>query len=1340
MLYLFLSSRRTIFVINVRRMMMRLEKYAVYLLTFVSLCTLAASGIDAARLPIRNYTSADGLGSSFVNSLMRDSRGFLWICTRDGLSRFDGARFVTYQVGDKNAPPGIETILETHQGIYWIVTTGGLYRFDPRTLPAEVSSTERPRLSAELVSEDRYILFEDHNGDLWGGLNNGVYRIQDDAGKISFHKIALQTGRDLTVSSFCESRDGSLWIGSNSTVVRRLGDGREFYYHFTIPRQDVVTQMLEDREGTIWVGRASGVYAIKPESTAEISSGRVPAIRKFDELSKVQPATQTPVVAPARPGEIFRYAFFTDLLHSKTFYQTSDGRLLISDGSTIASFDGKEFEVLDSGPGGQKVASGMAEDASGNLWLAGPTGLMRLDRHGLVSYGPADGLKSPGVLALGETRSGNLYIAGDNFSLSTFDGRFFRTIRLPVPVTANALWTSNSVFQDREGEWWVLTNIGLYHFGATNDVAALDQRHLLRTYTRRDGLNGDQLFHIFEDSKGTLWISARDQDVARWGISTWDRATGSFHTFSEADGFPSRKAVATFAEDQTGAIWLGLLDGEVLRYAQGHFSEVAAGLAPSLVTAMHADRQGRIWIASSQSGITIVNDPNAAQPHFKHLTISEGLASNNIRALAEDSYGNVYLGTARGVDRVSPDLTRLTHYSIANGLAGDFIIAAFRDSRGTLWFGTPSGLSRLVPEERTDETPPPIRLSGLRVAGESRPIAELGSVQISDLQLNHNQNNLQIDFFAIDFDTGEDLRYQYQLEGADKQWSAPTTQHTVNYSNLAPGSYRFMVRAINSAGVYSPEPAIVSFRILPPIWRRWWFIALVVLLVAAMVFALDRYRVTRMRMLNTLNRRLKLEYEITRRLGESSSTLEAAPGILQAICEALDWDVGVIWDVDRHATLLRCVAVWHQPAMQATEFEAQTRARTFAPGEGLPGRVWATATPLWIRNLTEDQNFPRLTFAAREGLRSGFSFPILLGTEVIGIIEFFRRRITDRDERVEEMIQPIGAEIGQLLVRKQNEQALRESETRFRTLADTASDAIITIDANSTIIYINRAAENIFGYPVSEMLGQDLTMLMPEYLRHVHRAGLGRYVETGKRHISWSAVELPGLRKDGKEIPLELSFGEFTRNGQRYFTGIARDETERKRAAEELLRTREARAIELERVRKRIASDLHDDIGSSLTQISLLSEVVNQRIAGREGAVAQPLAQIANCSRELVDAMSDIVWAINPQKDHLSDLTQRMRTLTSEVSTACDLNVRFRAPEVDEDLPLGANLRREVFLIFKESINNIVKHSGATEAEVEFRFNRDQLFLRVSDNGQGFDLAEESEGHGLASMQNRAKD
>ncbi|HJZ81459.1 MAG TPA: two-component regulator propeller domain-containing protein, partial [Pyrinomonadaceae bacterium] len=644
---------------------MRPPKNAVCSLTLLSLLLLTALCIHAARLPIRTYTSADGLGSSWVNWLTRDSRGFLWICTRDGLSRFDGAHFVTYQVGDKNAPPGIESILETRQGIYWLATTGGLYRFDPRVLPATASDSDRPRLNAEFVSDARFVLFEDRQGQLLGGLATGLYRIQDDNGKVSFQKVTLQTDREMNVTAFCESRDGSLWIGTNATLLRRLSDGHELYYDFSLPRPDVVSHIIEDREGTIWVGRASGVFAIKPESAAEISSGHVPAIRRFDDISKSQSATQTPVTAPAKSGEIFRYDFFTDVIHSKKFFQTSEGRLWISDGSKVATYDGRSFEVFDAVSGAQNIATAIAEDLSGNLWVAGPNGLRRFDRQGLVSYGLDDGLKSPTVLAIGETKSGKLYVSGDNFLVSMFDGHSFQSIRLPVPAMAGALWTANPVFQDREGEWWVLTSVGLYHFAATDEVTALDQSHLLNIYSSRDGLTGDQLFHVFEDSKGTLWFSVRDRDPARWSVATWDRNARTFHAFAESDGFPPRRAVSAFVEDHAGAMWLGLHDGGVLRYAAGRFSEVPAGLDQSLITAMHRDRQGRIWIASSQNGIAIVTDPDSSTPHFKNLTISDGLGSNNIRSLTEDSYGNVYAGTARGVDKVSDDLTRFTHYSIA---------------------------------------------------------------------------------------------------------------------------------------------------------------------------------------------------------------------------------------------------------------------------------------------------------------------------------------------------------------------------------------------------------------------------------------------------------------------------------------------------------------------------------------------------------------------------------------------------------------------------------------------------------------------------------------------------
>ena len=136
--------------------------------------------------------------------------------------------------------------------------------------------------------------------------------------------------------------------------------------------------------------------------------------------------------------------------------------------------------------------------------------------------------------------------------------------------------------------------------------------------------------------------------------------------------------------------------------------------------------------------------------------------------------------------------------------------------------------------------------------------------------------------------------------------------------------------------------------------------------------------------------------------------------------------------------------------------------------------------------------------------------------------------------------------------RKRAEEALRDNEEQFRAVAETAPDAIITIDEGSTILFANQSTQKIFGYTLEELRGQQLTMLMPEYLRHLHQAGIKRFVKTGQKHISWEAAELPGLHKDGHEVPLEISFSEFVTKGKRRFTGIARDITDRKRAQEAL--------------------------------------------------------------------------------------------------------------------------------------------------------------------------------------------
>ena len=171
--------------------------------------------------------------------------------------------------------------------------------------------------------------------------------------------------------------------------------------------------------------------------------------------------------------------------------------------------------------------------------------------------------------------------------------------------------------------------------------------------------------------------------------------------------------------------------------------------------------------------------------------------------------------------------------------------------------------------------------------------------------------------------------------------------------------------------------------------------------------------------------RLAAQYAVTRVLAEAPTLATATPRILQAICESLNWSVGAIWRVDQKEMLLRCVETWHTPSAKVKQFDQCTHSRTFAPGVGLPGRVWAQAQPAWIEDVTREANFPRASIAAQDGLHGAFGFPILLGAEVLGILEFFSQQIQQPDHTLLEMMSAIGSQIGQFIERKEAEDALR---------------------------------------------------------------------------------------------------------------------------------------------------------------------------------------------------------------------------------------------------------------------------------------------------------------------------
>ena len=1027
----------------------------------VAVSLLMPAGLRAELLPIKTYSFTEGLSHNRVKRIVQDSHGFVWICTFEGLSRFDGSRFTNYGT-DQGLPfPSLNDMMEMPDGTYWIATNGGgMIRFRPiADVRPATDETVKSRFTSYAVSQEGAtnrvnVIFRTRTGAMWLGTDGGLFQLEETGVGPVFRSLALGLPEhpDLTVQvwSMTEDHDGSLWIATKFGVLRRLPDGRLVHYAVRpgLSSDNVYFAQFDDSDGTVWLAHeAGGLLALKIDSRQPVGC-EAPG----GEPGRTCESTVLRETNPAATSAVRRYTTVDGLPFGRVLgmHRSPTGRIWIaSRGAGLAALERGRLVRYASDPRvPHSAVSAITEDRDGNLWLSTVEGAMKIARHGLVTYDESDGL-GLGITAIFENRAGDLLVSSGGYRIGRFDGHGFQSVRfnLPAAVDDESWRMYRGVLEDRTGDYWVATPAGLVRFPPVADIAELSRVRPKAVYTTRDGLANNNVGKLFEDSRGDIWIGtfAAGRDT----LTRWDRASATFHAYGEADGLPPFSASYTFGEDTAGNVWIGLMDGGVARYARGRFTRFAAedGIPNGSVQNLFSDHRGRLWIALMLGGVVRIDHPEAERLQSVFYGTREGLSSGSATVVTEDQRGFVYIGTTHGLDRLDPQTGRVQHFTTADGLAGVEMRVAYRDGAGSLWLGMTSGLSRFVPEPDRPQRPPTVLLDALRIAGVDYHVSELGAAAITTPELGPNQNQLTVNFGGLSFEAGEALRYQYRLDGADRDWSPPTDQRTVNYANLSPGRYRFSVRALSLTGQMSPSPATVDFRILPPFWRRWWFLTTIALATFAALAAFDRYRVARMKELKV---------------------------------------------------------------------------------------------------------------------------------------------------------------------------ALDESR--------------------------------------------------------------------------------------------ELS--------------------------RQLVRSREERFRELEQVRARIATDLHDDVGSSLTRISLLTEVVRRQVA-EDTPVTSTLSLIAQLARELVDSMGDLVWAINPVKDHLSDLTQRMRHFASDVFTARQIELHFSAPDREHDIRVGANVRRELFLVYKEAINNIVRHAMCTMVEVELRADADRLSLRLRDNGQGFDVAHASGGNGLASLRER---
>jgi diguanylate cyclase (GGDEF)-like protein/PAS domain S-box-containing protein len=275
-------------------------------------------------------------------------------------------------------------------------------------------------------------------------------------------------------------------------------------------------------------------------------------------------------------------------------------------------------------------------------------------------------------------------------------------------------------------------------------------------------------------------------------------------------------------------------------------------------------------------------------------------------------------------------------------------------------------------------------------------------------------------------------------------------------------------------------------------------------------------------------------FAVTRRLAEATAVEGASHGILQGLCEDLDWDVAQLWIRDGHEDVLRLQDLWPSSTPPL-------------PGIDLPGQVSAGREPVWVTDMTKDPNFTGSTDVSKAGLHGAFGFPILNRGEVTGVVTLYSRQICQPDKGLLTMVTDIGGQIGQFIERKRAEMALRESAALVRGVLDNVADGIMMTDERGTIEFFNRAAQQLFGYPLAEVYRQEAKMLLAEPYRGDFVSHLNNYMRPGKSQVAVSGSrELWGQRKDGSTFPMEFRASEMLLGGERRFVGILHDMSEQR--------------------------------------------------------------------------------------------------------------------------------------------------------------------------------------------------
>ena len=760
--------------------------FALALWSALILAPLAGLTAGFPQYLVSTLTMNDGLPLNQISAVVQTRDGYLWVATRNGLARFDGVRFKSF---DAEAMPDLRNNLIT-------------------------------------------ALFEDREDRLWIGHETGEITVFF-AGH--FHSTATGSEwRNAPVQNFVQAADGTVWVLNRLGWLLPFRDGKVG----AVVRSDSAIpfdSVLTDIQNNVWLTQ-NGTFTLLKNGNLVQPTNAPPR------------ANGSRAAFPGHNGGLWiledhRIRRWLDgkwaenrnvnlsMLDTKSvLFETHGGQLLVG-------AEGQDLQVIDS-DGSTEVlrdqnglppgrASCFCEDREGDVWVGTSDGLSVLRPRQVTMLNPPDHWLNCAVLSVTTNASGGLWIGTDGAGIYQLDRgtftRFAASNGLPVQATP-------AVCEDATGKLWAGTQgAGVFYFDDEKFVPAADAQLQVNVLV------------LLPTAADELWVGT-ESGPARFAGGTW--------TWAAKELGLNISNIRCVAQTGDGAIWLGSLGEGLARIAGGQMKifRQADGLANDYIWSLRVDREGTLWAGTYGAGLSRFKNGKFASLSTAQGLPSDViccLLEDDRDNFWISSYAGIFRVARTELNRCADGQSKSVNcllYDTTHGLAtlemsGGCQPAGCRTADGRLWFATSQGLAVVNPAEvRINPLPPPVKIEEVLVDGTRPPLAENGATnQAQRLTVAPGKQRFEFRYTGLSFSGPQNVRFKYQLEPLDKDWVEAGTRRFAFYSQIPPGNYRFHVIACNSDGVWNDTGAALALTVQPYLWQTGWFKVSVVLLLFLLV-------------------------------------------------------------------------------------------------------------------------------------------------------------------------------------------------------------------------------------------------------------------------------------------------------------------------------------------------------------------------------------------------------------------------------------------------------------------------------------------------------------------------